>query len=101
MPAVGPAEAQEAPRVAKWPYGRRSLHSIVSAGSFVRDMGALGQALAKRDIFARNLVERDHQIIWRDTRRRDHATIDCLQQGQPLFFGTARDEGDFEEDKVV
>jgi hypothetical protein len=57
MPVVGPAEAQAASLLTKLPFERRSLGSIVSAGSFVRDMGALGQALAERDIFARNLVE--------------------------------------------
>jgi len=51
---------------------------------FVRDTGTLSQGAAERNVLARGLVERDHEIIWRDVGRRDHAVVQGLQQAQSL-----------------
>src|SRR5438128_11357569 len=61
----------------------------------VRDVGALRQAAAERDVLARRLVERDQKIIWRDSGSRDYGLVQGLQQSKSLLLGTAGDEGNF------
>src|SRR6266540_1608369 len=68
---------------------------------FVRDVGALRQAAAERDVLARRLVERNQEIIGRDSGSRDHAIVHGLQQRQPLLLRAAGDEGDLEDDQVI
>ncbi|SEF13444.1 hypothetical protein SAMN05444161_8934 [Rhizobiales bacterium GAS191] len=38
-------------------------------------MGPLSQAPAEKNVLARNLVERDHQIVRRDAGSRDHTVV--------------------------
>jgi len=44
-----------------------------------RDMGPLSQAPAEGNVLARDFVERDHQIIRRDSGRRNHTVVQGLQ----------------------
>jgi len=46
-------------------------------------------------------VERDQEIIWRDSGSVDYAIVQGLQQCQALLSRTARDEGDFKYDQVI
>src|SRR5277367_3244617 len=64
-------------------------------------MGSLCQALAERNVLARNFAKRYHEIVWRDTGRRDQALVERLQQGEPLFLRTPGDERDLKQDQVV
>src|SRR6266480_6671221 len=70
-------------------------------GLLVRDVGALRQASAERDVLARRLVERNQEIIGRDSGSRDHAIVQGLQQRQPLLLRAAGDEGDLKDDQVI
>src|SRR6266581_5757651 len=38
-------------------------------------MGPLSQTAAKRNVLTKGLVERDHEIIWRDVGSRDYAVV--------------------------
>src|SRR5437660_2252173 len=67
----------------------------------LRDVRTLRQPSAERDVLARRLVERDQEIIRRDSGGRDDALVQGLQQRQPLLLGTAGDEGDLEDDQVI
>src|SRR3954471_20341005 len=67
----------------------------------IRDVGALSQTPAEKNILAGNFVERDHQIVGRNAGRRDDAVVECLQQALPLLLGPASDEGEVEHDQVV
>ena len=64
-------------------------------------MGTLRQAPAERDVLASCLVERDQEIVWRDSGSRDYAVIQSLKQCQSLLSRTAGDEGDFKYDQVI
>jgi len=44
-----------------------------------RDVGSLSQAAAERNVLAGNLVERDHEIIRRNSGSRDHSVVQSLQ----------------------
>jgi len=61
-----------------------------------RDMGPLGQPVAEGDVLARRLVERDQEIIWRDSRRCDHCVVQGLQQAQSLPLGAAGNKRDLQ-----
>ena len=63
--------------------------------------GALRQATTERNVLARRLVERDQEIIGRDSGSRDHAVVHGLQQRQSLLLGAAGDKGDFKYDQVI
>src|SRR5438876_11549061 len=65
------------------------------------DVGTLSQAAAEGNVLARCLVERDHEIIWRDVGSRDHAAVQGLQQAQSLLFGTAGDKRDLQQNQVI
>src|SRR5262245_18463508 len=67
----------------------------------VRDMGSLSEPSAERDVLAGDLVERLHQIIRRDSGRRDYSVVQGLQQSQSLLFGTAGDESDLQYNQVI
>src|SRR5262245_12720196 len=62
---------------------------VCSLRGIVRNMGTLSQAAAERNVLARNLVERDHEIVPGDLGSRHNAVIQVLQQCQPLLFGTS------------
>jgi hypothetical protein len=59
-------------------------------------MGTLSQTAAERNVLARNLVERDHEIVRGDLGSRDNAVVQGLQQCQPLLLGTTGDERDLQ-----
>src|SRR6266436_6314011 len=67
----------------------------------VRDMGPLSQAAAEGNVLTRGLVERDHEIIWRDVGSRDHAVVQGLQQTQSLLLGAAGDKRDLQQNQVI
>src|SRR5919197_3593268 len=58
----------------------------------VRDVGALSEAAAERNVLARRFVERDQEIVRGDLRGRDDGVVQGLQQTQSLLLRTARDE---------
>src|SRR6266446_909420 len=92
--------AFEAPAAFSCPIIALSSSMMVSVGSLwilVRDVGTLSQAPAERDVLARSLVERDQEIIWRNSGSRGHAIVQGLQQSQSLLLGTAGDEGDLQD----
>src|SRR6267142_679303 len=64
-------------------------------------MGPLSQTAAERNVLTGGLVERDHEIIWRDVGSRDHAVVQCLQQSQSLLPGTAGNERDLQQNQVI
>jgi hypothetical protein len=64
-------------------------------------VGTLRQTSAERDVLAGRLVERNQEIIRRDSGGRDDAVVQGLQQRQSLLLGTAGDEGDFKDDEVI
>src|SRR5262245_53283919 len=73
--------------------------SAYEAGKMrVREMGPLGQAATEGNVLARGLVECDHEIIWRDSGRRNHAVVQGLQQAQSRPLGPAGDERDLQQD---
>src|SRR5437867_336354 len=65
------------------------------------DVGTLSQAAAEGNVLARCLVERDEEIVWRDSRRGNHPFVQGLQQSQSFLLGTAGDERDLQQDQVV
>src|SRR5882762_3175334 len=64
-------------------------------------MGPLSQTAAERNVLTRRLVERDHEIIWRDVGSRDYAVVQCLQQSQSLLLGTAGNKRDLQQNQVI
>src|SRR6266850_680645 len=42
-------------------------------------MGSLSQTAAERNVLTTGLVERDHEIIWRDVGSGDYVVVQCLQ----------------------
>src|SRR5256884_4947576 len=67
----------------------------------VRNVGALSEAAAERNVLARSFVERDHEIVRGDLRGCDDAVVQGLQQGQSLRLRPACDERDLQQDQVV
>src|SRR5882762_5597607 len=67
----------------------------------VRDVGALGEAAAERNVLARSFVERDHEIVRGDLRGCDDAVVQGFQQGQSLRLRPACDKRDLQQDQVV
>src|SRR5262249_19072341 len=61
----------------------------------------LRQAATEGNVLARGLVEHDHEIIRRDSGRRNHAIVQGLQQAQSRPLGPAGDERDLQQDQVV
>src|SRR6266851_2314535 len=82
------------------PRERSVAHAMLSCRClhlfFVRDVGALGEAAAERNVLARRLVERDQKIVRGDLRGRDDGVVHGLQQTEPLLLRTARDERDLQ-----
>src|SRR5437899_767842 len=78
------------------PRERSLAHAMLSCRHLllVRDVDALSETAAERNILARRLVERDHEIVWGDLRGRHHGVVQGLQQAQPLLLRTACDERD-------
>src|SRR5258705_7763279 len=64
-------------------------------------MGPLSQTAAERNVLTGGLVERDHEIIWRDVGSRDHAVVQCLQQSYSLLPGAAGNERDLQQNQVI
>src|SRR6267378_2001318 len=64
-------------------------------------MGPLSQTAAERNVLTTGLVERDHEIIWRDVGSRDYAVVQCLQQSQSLLLGTAGNKRDLQQNQVI
>src|SRR5258707_15404420 len=65
------------------------------------DVRTLRQAAAERDVLARRLVERDQEIIRRDSGSRGDAVVQGLQQRQSLLRRTAGDESDLKDDQII
>src|ERR1700730_19303151 len=66
-----------------------------------QDVGALSQAAPERNVLTRGFVERDQEIVWRDSRSRDHAVVQRLQQAQSHLLGTAGDKRDLQQNQVI
>src|SRR2546425_13277156 len=64
-------------------------------------VGALRLALAKGEILAGSLVERDHQIVRRHAGRRGDAGVDVFQECEPRLLRPPFDEGEIEDNQVV
>src|SRR5580700_1134568 len=75
---------------------------LIMAGLFARNgVGALGLALAKREILARSFVERDHQVVWRHVGCRGNAGIDILQECEPRLLRPTIYESEIKDNQVV
>src|SRR5271166_3272230 len=64
-------------------------------------MRTLRQAVTEGRILAGDLVKHDHQIVGQYRGGRDNPLVESLEQGQPGFLRTPRDERQFEQDHRV
>jgi hypothetical protein len=63
--------------------------------------GALRLALPKRDILARNLVERNHHVVRRHGSSSRYTCVDVFQKRKPRFFRPPLDESEIENNQIV